>query len=175
MDVDVDVHVASIVNVSVVVSTDVFLVSNEVLPVSRAFLERCCNVDFSAQEATTACAFTSRAQKMPLVTRRLGACALDRGDVNCSVRVKIFCAGRRCSSILKPRADNVSNHAQPWHAYGPHVCVRAPQKSPSLLIHLLLFMRTWCQESCWFDCSCGAHIFSRVSEIVEFASISLAA
>ena len=34
---------------------------------------------FSAQEAT-ACALTSRAQKMPLVTRRLGACGLDCGD-----------------------------------------------------------------------------------------------
>ena len=137
---------------------------------------------FSAQEST-ACAFTCRAQKMPMVTRRLGACALDRGDVNCSVRLKIFCARGCCSSILKPRAENVSNHAQPWHAdacslctclWSTCVCVRAPQKSPCCFVHPLLFLRTWCQESCWFDCSCGAHIFSSVSEIVELASISLA-
>ena len=76
---------------------------------------------FSAQEAT-ACAFTSCVRKMPLVTRRLGACALDRGDVNCSVRVKIFCAGGWCSCILKPRAENVSNRPQPWYADACTLC-----------------------------------------------------
>ena len=78
---------------------------------------------FSAQEAT-ACAFTSRAQKMPLGMRRLGACALERGDVNCYVRVNIFCAGGWCSCILKPRAENVSNHAQHWHADTCTWCTR---------------------------------------------------
>ena len=47
---------------------------------------------FSALEAT-ACAFRSRAQKMFLVTRMVGHCALERGGV------KLFCAGaeKTCS------------------------------------------------------------------------------
>ena len=42
------------------------------------------------------------------------------------------------------------------------------------LVHSLLLLHSWCQESYPFDCSCGAHIFSRVSEILELASISVA-